>query len=232
MISISLSLCKDVISRFFHANSLFPHSGYGDIARSEAESRLQRNGGDMGKPRSWRGSRKSRRRFFRASKTVKSQHAQRLASDRRDAPKPRRTSPGAFRSRIDAAASKTRTEDASAARRRPLANRRSCQPAESGHSVLPLIVIAGKASNNGEARQGGRHDHEHWQAARSALEDGDRLRSGGLGAGVRPGLRRRPDHRRADHEGEHQSVLRENEGRRGSESEGARGRFSQPRWQV
>ena len=200
MISISLSLCNLVISRFFYANSPFPRSSYGDIARSQAASRLERKGGDIGKPRSWRGLRKSRRHFF----------ADRRARNR-SMPKGLRRIGGPEFGEIAAVAwcgtvARKRSGPsygigaaASTANGRA-GEGRSCQPAESGHSVLPLIVIAGKASNNGEARQGGRHDHEHWQAARSALEDGDRFRSGGLGSGARPGLRRRPDHRRADHE--------------------------------
>ena len=163
---------------------------------------------------------------FRASKPTKSQHAQRLASDRRTDFRRNRRGCVVRDGGEEAFRAVLRDRRRSLHSERKAGEGRSCQPAESGHSVLPLIVIAGKASNNGEARQGGRHDHEHWLAARSALEDGDRFRPGGLGSGARPGLRRRPDHRRADHQDQHQSILRENEGRRGGEGEGARRRLS------
>ena len=58
---------------------------------------------------------------------------------------------------------------------------------------------------------------------RRALEDNHRLRCRRMGAFVRFGLRRGEDHCRADHENEHQSVLRENEGRRGGESQRSSG---------
>ena len=120
---------------------------------------------------------------FRGSKAAKSQHAQRLASDRRRFARCPVAPSGRWRLSVPGLLTgSTRGRQTE----RKAGERRSCQPAESGHSLLPLIVIAGKASTNGEARQGGRHDHEHWQAARSALEDGDRFRSGGLGAGVGP----------------------------------------------
>ena len=50
---------------------------------------------------------------------------------------------------------------------------------------MRLIVVASKANNNGEAQKGGKHDHEHSQAPRRALEDHNRLRCRRLGARVR-----------------------------------------------
>lgn len=134
MISISLSLCNLVISRFFYANSPFPRSSYGDIARSQAASRLERKGGDIGKPRSWRGLRKSRRHFF----------ADRRARNR-SMPKGLRRIGGPEFGEIAAVAwcgdggaeafrAVLRDRRRSLHSERKAGEGRSCQPAESGHS--------------------------------------------------------------------------------------------------